>query len=220
MRIGIIGAGLMGKTLAQKLSKKGHQIVIANSRGPHTIDVADRTGIKAVKLQDAVVNVDAVILCIPFGKIPELPKDLFSQLETVIPVIDITNYFPSRHGVIEELENGKVHSVWVEEQIGRPVVKTFSTIIAHSFVTGGLPKGTPERIALTVSGDGKNGVETAMQLVEDTGFDAFDAGSIVESWRQQPGNPAYCTDLTLEELKPALAKADAEKALVTKKLVI
>ena len=46
------------------------------------------------------------------------------------------------------------------------------------------------------------------QLVEDTGFDAFDAGTLADSWRQQPGAPCYCTDLTREEMPAALAAAE------------
>lgn len=220
MKIGIIGAGLIGKSLAKKLSEKGHIILIANSRGPHTIDFADNERIKAVEVGETVTDVDAVIITVPFGKIAELPKDLFSRLDLTIPVIETTNYFPQRDGIILDTENGKIHSIWVQEQIGRPVVKTFSNIIGHSFVTGGLPKGTPGRIALTVSGDDKKWIETAIQLVEDTGFDGYDAGPISDSWRQQPGNPAYCTDLTMDELIPALARADERKALITRNKVI
>ena len=47
-----------------------------------------------------------------------------------------------------------------------------------------------------------------MSLVEETGFDAVDAGSLADSWRQQPGAPSYCTDLTRQEIPNALAAAD------------
>jgi len=51
-----------------------------------------------------------------------------------------------------------------------------------------------------------------MELVEVTGFDALDAGSLCDSWRQQPGTPAYCTELTTNELKSALRSADRSRA--------
>ena len=216
MKIGIIGAGAIGKTLAQKLSVKGHQILIANSRGPHTIDFADNERIKAVELRDTTVNVDVVILTIPFGKVPELPKDLFSQLDANVPVIETMNYFPHRDGIIQEIENGMPQSVWVQEQIGRPVVKVFNNIVTHSFRKFGQPTGTPGRIALTVSGDNKVWKQIAMQLVDETGFDSYDAGSIAESWRQQPGSPPYCTDLTVDKMKDAIAKSDKEKTIINR----
>jgi predicted dinucleotide-binding enzyme len=220
MKIGIIGAGTIGETLARKLSAQGHDIRIANSRGPHTITFADNERIQAVELRDTTTDLDAVILTIPFGKVPELPKDLFSQLDPAVPVIETMNYFPQRDGQIEELENGTPHSEWVQEQIGRRVVKAFNNIVTHSFRKYGQPTGTPGRIALTVSADEEAWKQLARQLVDDTGFDSYDAGPIADSWRQQPGSPAYCTDLTVDELQQALAKADKEMILVNRDISI
>jgi predicted dinucleotide-binding enzyme len=218
MKIGIIGAGTIGETLAKKLSNKGHQIFIANSRGPHTIGFTDNEGIKAVKLQDAAKDVDVVIISIPFGKVAELPKDLFSQLDENVPVIETMNYFPLRDGLIEEIENGKLHSVWVSEQIGRPVVKAFNNIVTHSFRKFGKPSGTPGRIALTVSADKENWKRIAFQIIDETGFDSYDAGSLADSWRQQPGSPPYCTDLTVEEMAEASKRSDKEQTIINRDL--
>lgn len=216
MKIGIIGAGLIGKTLAQKLSTRGHHIVIANSRGPHTISFADGKGIQAVELRETINEVDAVIITIPFGKVADLPKGLFNQLDRTVPVIETMNYFPHRDGIIEDIEHGKAHSVWVQEQVGRPVVKAFNNIVAHSFAKFGQPGGASGRIALTVAGDHEAQKNIAKQLVDDTGFDAYDTGTIAESWRQQPGSPVYCTDLTLAEMNDALTKADKETIIRTR----
>ncbi|MCW3170607.1 NAD(P)-binding domain-containing protein [Chryseobacterium sp. 09-1422] len=218
MKIGIIGAGAIGETLAKKLSNKGHQIFIANSRGPHTIGFADNEGIKAVELQDAAKDVDVVIISIPFGKVAELPKDLFNQLDENVPVIETMNYFPLRDGLIEEIENGKSHSVWVSEQIGRPVVKAFNNIVTHSFRKFGKPSGTPGRIALTVSADKENWKRIAFQIIDETGFDSYDAGSLADSWRQQPGSPPYCTDLTVEEMAEAIKRSDKEQTIINRDL--
>jgi len=218
MKIGIIGAGAIGETLAKKLSNKGHQIFIANSRGPHTIGFADNEGIKAVELQDAAKDVDVVIISIPFGKVAELPKDLFSQLDENVPVIETMNYFTLRDGLIEEIENGKPHSVWVSEQIGRPVVKAFNNIVTHSFRKYGKPSGTPGRIALTVSSDNENWKKIAFQIIDETGFDSYNAGSLADSWRQQPGSPPYCTDLTVEEMAEAISRSDKEQTIINRDL--
>jgi hypothetical protein len=59
-----------------------------------------------------------------------------------------------------------------------------------------------------------------MGLVEETGFDAVDAGVLSESWRQQPGTPAYCTELTKDELVLALESADRLKAPVNRDRLI
>lgn len=220
MKIGIIGAGAIGETLAKKLSKKGHQIFIANSRGPESITFADNKSIKAVEIKDAAKDVDAVIISIPFGKVQELPKDMFNELDEHVPVIETMNYFPMRDGIIDEIENGKPHSVWVSEQIGRPVVKAFNNIVTHSFRKYGQPKGTPGRIALTVSSDNEEWKKIAFQIIDETGFDSYDAGSIADSWRQQPGSPPYCTDLTVDEMAEAIVRSDQKQTVINRDLSI
>ncbi|HEY9859584.1 MAG TPA: hypothetical protein V6D16_08765 [Candidatus Obscuribacterales bacterium] len=95
------------------------------------------------------------------------------------------------------------------QQLGRPIAKAWNAIGSGSFATKGKPAGSPDRIALPVAADRENDSEVAMALVEDTGFDAFDAGTLAQSWRQQPGAPCYCTDITREEMPTALATADA-----------
>lgn len=127
-------------------------------------------------------------------------------------VIDTSNYYPLRDGAITEVDNGKPESVWVSEQIGRAVIKAWNAVLSHTLSERGKPKGTPGRIAIPVAGDDAKAKTTAMQLVEITGFDALDAGILAESWRQQPGTPAYCTELTLDELRSALASADKQSA--------
>jgi predicted dinucleotide-binding enzyme len=129
--------------------------------------------------------------------------------ETV--VIDTSNYYPMRDGRIEAIEAGQVESLWVSEQLGRPIVKAWNAIGSDSFVRKGKPVGSPDRIAIPVAGDSERERKVGMALVEDTGLDAVDAGTLAQSWRQQPGAPGYCTDLTREEMPAALAAADAKR---------
>src|SRR4051794_19047577 len=104
MRIGIIGAGNIGATLARKLSKAGHSILVANSRGPETLkELSEETGATAVAVQEATHGVDVVILSIPFGKLPLL-KELLAGLPEGIVVADTSNYFPYRDGEIPAIE--------------------------------------------------------------------------------------------------------------------
>jgi predicted dinucleotide-binding enzyme len=212
MNIGIIGAGNIGSTLARKLARAGHSVRIANSRGPDTLkQLAEETGAKAVTARDAGQGVDVVILSIPFGKLPLL-KETLAGLSDDVVVADTSNYFPIRDGQIPAIDGGQVESLWVSEQIGHPVIKAWNNVLAATLAEKGKPAGAKGRIALCVAGDNPAARKTVMSLVQDTGFDAIDAGPIAESWRQQPITAAYCTELTAGELRAALASADRARA--------
>jgi 8-hydroxy-5-deazaflavin:NADPH oxidoreductase len=208
MKIGILGTGHIGKTLVRKLSEAGHVVKVANSRGPESID-ADilSSGGHAVSAAQAVVDVEAVILSIPLSRIPGVAP-LIENVPSETVVIDTSNYYPQRDGRIDAIETGQIESLWVSQLLGRPVVKAWNAIGSDSFATKGRPAGSPDRIAIPVAADGDLERKVGTTLVEDTGFDAFDAGTLADSWRQQPGAPGYCTDLTREEMPAALAAAD------------
>jgi|tagenome__1003787_1003787.scaffolds.fasta_scaffold20913957_2 predicted dinucleotide-binding enzyme len=208
MRIAILGAGRIGGTIARRLSADGHAVTLANSRGPHTLrDLAEEIGATAAGAGEAAEGAEVIITSVPFPRVPSLREPISRTPRDVI-VIDTSNYYSFKDGVIQAVEDGQVESVWVQEQLGRPIVKAWNTILAGSFMTKASPPGTLDRIALAVSGDDAPAKATAMELVDATGFDPVDAGSIADSWRQQPGTPAYCTDLTAAELRRALAAAD------------
>ncbi|WP_216907622.1 NADPH-dependent F420 reductase [Nocardia noduli] len=211
MKIGIIGTGYIGKTLTLKLGAAGHEVKVANSRGPDTIGVDIlASGARAVSAAEAVKDVDVVILSIPLNRIPQIAP-LIATVPAATVVIDTSNYYPSRDSRIEAIESGQVESLWVAEQLGRPIVKAWNAIGSDSLARRGTPAGTEGRIAIPVAADDDRARAVGMALVEDTGFDGFDAGTLAQSWRQQPGAPSYCTDLTCDELRTALATAEAAR---------
>lgn len=214
MKIGIIGAGQIGSTLAQKWQAAGHEVRLANSRGPDSLrQLAQQTGAMAVTAEGAVDGVDALVISIPQGAVSRLPKQLFADVPPTTVIMDTGNYYPDfRDDPIPEIEAGMPESQWVAEQIGRPVVKVFNNITAESLVDKGRPAGDPRRIALSIAGDSYDAKRFVVELVNDLGFDGVDAGSLADSWRQQPGTPAYCQDLTAPELMQALASADRAAA--------
>ncbi|WP_086561283.1 NADPH-dependent F420 reductase [Streptomyces africanus] len=211
MKITVIGAGAIGGNLAAKLSAAGHDVQVADARGPEAVraEVLE-SGAAAVELADAVQGRDVIILATPFGVAGKL-AGLFASVPTETVVIDTSNYYPHLSGHIEAVDNGEIESVWNAKQLGRPVVKAWNAALAETQRTKGLPAGTPGRLAIPVAGDSEQARRVAMQLVDDTGFDPYDAGTLADSWRQQPNSPAYCTELTLDELPAALAAADRDK---------
>src|SRR3954464_3217965 len=104
MKIGILGAGHIGKTLARKLAAAGHEVKVANSRGPETIEPdALASGARAVSNTEAVDNVDVVILSIPLNRLPEIAP-LIAKVPAETVVIDTSNYYPQRDGAIDALD--------------------------------------------------------------------------------------------------------------------
>lgn len=222
MRIGVIGSGAIGATLARIFSAGGHEVAVANSRGPETIDAAAlESGARAVTAADAVQGKDVVILSVPFVKVPEV-AGLFASVPEETVVIDTTNYvsfgpdapqWAPEWGMntIEGVGQGQVESLWVAEQLGRPVAKAWNAVLEGTLKTKGVPAGTPGRIALPVAADSDETRRVAMRLVDESGFDPFDAGTLADSWRQQPATPAYCTELAFDELGTALQAANREQ---------
>ncbi|TCV67422.1 NAD(P)-binding domain-containing protein [Neorhizobium sp. S3-V5DH] len=220
MKIGIIGAGNIGATLARKLAAVGHEIKLANSKGPESIrDIAAEAGATATTKEEAVTGVDAVILSIPFAAYRDLAT-LFETVPDNVIVVDTSNYYPFRDGSISDVDGGKPEAVWVTEQIKRPVIKAWNAVLAATLEKKGVDRTQPGRIALPVAGDDPAAKSRVMELVEATGFDTVDAGELATSWRQQPGTPAYCTELTAEELKSALEKADQKRSADNREVLI
>src|SRR3954469_13344731 len=149
MKIGIIGAGHIGGNLTRRLTALGHDVSVANSRGPETLsDLAAETGATPVPLAEAARGAEIVIVSIPEKAVPGLPKDLFDHAAQGVAVIDTGNYYPQRDGRIDAIENGQPESAWVAEQFGKPVVKVFNNIYAQHLLDRGVPAGAAGRIAL------------------------------------------------------------------------
>src|SRR6266550_6192482 len=215
MNIGLIGPGDIGSVIVRKLRDAGYSVKMANERGPESLkDLAVKTGAIPVSIEQVVQDVDILFIVLPQKAIPELPKGLLNKAKKGIIVIDVGNYYPFRDGRIDEIENGLTESVWVERQVGRPVVKVLNTIPSKALMAAGRLAGSRDRVALPISGDNPKAKEVVAQLIDRIGFDSVDAGTIAESWRQQPGSPVYCINPTKEELQQLLKNVD-RSSLVT-----
>ena len=207
MRIGIIGAGHIGGTLAQLFVRVGHQLAIGNSRGPDTLEalvaeLGERA--QATTAADAARFGDLVVVSVPFGRYRELVPDGFAGKV----VIDTNNYYPQRDGHFEELDNDRTTSSELLQQHlpGARVVKAFNAIYWEHLRDHGRPAGDPARTGIPISGDDEHAKRTVAELIDQIGFDAVDAGTLAEGGRKhQPGSPAYAADLPTGELRARLA---------------
>jgi hypothetical protein len=212
MRIGLIGSGHIGGTVTRRWTALGHEVRIANRRGPQSLqDLAAATGATAVTVPEAVKGADLVVVTIPEKAVPDLPADLFAGAPDSLVVMDTGNYYWQREGRIAAIEDGLTESRWVAQQLGRSEVKVFNNINFMHLLDLGKPADTAGRIALPVAGDDPRATTVVMHLVDELGFDPVDAGTVDESWRQQPGTPVYTTDLDDGGVRRALAAASPER---------
>jgi predicted dinucleotide-binding enzyme len=207
VKIGIIGSGKIGGTLARLFTGAGHQVAVSNSRGPETLaGLVDELGPggRAMTPAEAARFGDVVVVSIPLGRYREVPTD---GVEGKV-VIDTNNYYPQRDGHFEELDSDRTTSseLLQEHLPGARVVKAFNAIRWSHLRDDGRPHGDPERFGIPISGDDAQAKQTVAELMDEIGFDPVDAGRLADGGRKhQPGSPAYTQGLQTEELRAALA---------------
>ncbi|GAA2289370.1 NAD(P)-binding domain-containing protein [Streptomyces atrovirens] len=214
MRIGIIGAGNIGGNLTRRLTALGHDVFVANSRGPQTLtELAEETGATPVRAEDAARGAEIVVVTVPLKAVPDLPSGLLDGAADGVAVIDTGNYYPrQRDGRIAGIEDeGVTESRWTERQIGHPVIKAFNGTYAQDILDRHRPAGDPGRMALPVAGDDEAAKRKVRALIDELGFDTVDAGGIDDSWRQQPDTPVYGLRAGTDEVTKALAEASPER---------
>ena len=213
LTIGIIGSGNIGGTLTRRLRALGHEVYVANSRGPASLaELAAETGAHAADVREAVRRADIVIVAIPEAAVAKLPSGLFEGVSERTVVIDTGNYYPRhRDGRIEAIEAGRTESGWVSDTLGRRLVKAFNNVWAHDLMAGGRPRGAADRFALPIAGDDPTAKAKVVSLIDELGFDAVDAGGLDDSWRQQPGTPVYTANRDAAGTRELLAAASKER---------
>jgi len=207
MRIGILGAGHIGGTLASKFVQVGYEVAISNSRGPETLaDVVGELGgdVQAMTAEDAARFSDVVVVSVPLGRVRELPTDGVAGKV----VVDTNNYYAQRDGQFEELDSGRTTSSELL-QAHLPdarVVKAFNAMQWTHLRDLGRSAGDPERLGIPISGNDEEAKRTVAELIDQIGFDAVDAGTLAEGGRKhEPGGPGYAADLPSAELRARLA---------------
>ncbi|WP_248802534.1 NADPH-dependent F420 reductase [Pseudomonas sp. MWU13-2100] len=210
MRIGIIGAGFIGRAVAQLLIAAGHEVMLSNSRGPQTMSsvLSDIPASQVGTVEQAAEFGDVVLVAIPLAHYRSLPAQ---WLEGKI-VLDANNYYPQRDGRIAALDRFETTtSRLLAEHLSRAkVVKVFNAILAQDLGQDSRPKGAPDRRALPIAADDPVAKALVINLLDDMGFDTVDAGSLDESWRFERAKPAYCIPLDKAGLTAALAAAQRQ----------
>ena len=212
MKIGIIGAGFIGRALATLAVKSGHDVMISNSRSAASLgSTAVAIGCKVGTAFEAAQFGEVVCVAIPLMNYETIPVEpLAGKI-----VLDANNYYPHRDGHIEALESNTstTSELLAKHLVGAKVVKAFNAILQRDLEKDGRPRGSPDRRALPIAGDDEQAKRIATNLLDQFGFDTVDAGALSEGWRFQRAMPAYCIALDAAKLSQALAQAERDVEL-------
>jgi predicted dinucleotide-binding enzyme len=206
VRIGIVGTGEIGGTLAALFVGAGHEVALSNSRGPDSLRAdVDRLGTnaRATTVAEAASFGEVVVLAIPFGRYRELPVASFAGRV----VVDTTNYFAERDGELDVRNTGHTTSseVLAAFLAASRVVKAFNTMNFALLRDEGKPPDALARLAVPFAGDEPDALALLADLIDEIGFDPFATGSLADGGRgQQPGSPLFNRPLTSDEARTAL----------------
>jgi 8-hydroxy-5-deazaflavin:NADPH oxidoreductase len=210
VKIGVIGAGRIGGTLAARLVAAGHEVAISNSRDPATLQGAV-DGARPMTVEDAGRFGEVIVVSIPFRRYREVPADaVHGKL-----VIDTNNYYPQRDGHFPELDDGSTtSSELVQAHLpDARVVKAFNAISWTNLRDAGRPAGDPARLGIPFSGDDEGAKRTVAELIDEIGFDPVDAGTLAHGGRKhQVDAPAYGKGLPTAELRSRLSTPEASSS--------
>lgn len=194
MKIGIVGTGLVGKTLATKLAEAGHELLVANSRGPASVaeSVGPTVTVTAASVADAFAC-DVAFLAVPWIKVRDV-------LATNIPreggiLVDTTNIFLSYppNARIDDLKGDSGSEIIARLAPKTFVVKAFGTL---PFATMFAPHAENVKRVLFVAGDDKAAVSTISDLIAEIGLQPLALGSLAVAGRQMElGGPLSALEL-------------------------
>jgi predicted dinucleotide-binding enzyme len=207
MKIGIIGAGKIGATLANLFIKAGHPVAISNSRGPESLtDLVKALGDNAIALSvnDAAAFGDAVLLAVPWRKPEALPDPALLKDKIVI---DATNHY-NEDGTLADLGDSTSSGEMAKRLPGAIIVKAFNTIWYKHLNESSHPElPLKERRAIFVAGDSIEAKAKVSRLIEEIGFAAVDTGDLHNGGKlQQPDSELYNKEISCADALDKLNK--------------
>ncbi len=208
LRLGIVGAGKFGTTIARAAIEAGYDVAISGS-GPAddislTVDVL-APGAHAATTDEVVRHADIIVLAVPTHRFRELPPDLFAGKI----LVDAMNYWEPVDGVDPELAGAPAGtSMVVRDRFPTArVVKSLNQLGYHELEETRRPKGAPDRIAVGAAGDDRLAVRAVMRLVDRLGFDPVDAGALQNGVALQPDGSPYAATHTAAQLADLIARS-------------
>lgn len=203
MRIGIIGAGMIGSTLAKLWVDAGHDVRVASRHADELKSMVERLGKRASAgtPRDAATFGDVVMLTVPLKAIPDLARDVAPALDGKI-VLDTGNAYERRDGAVARQASAHPQGSagWAAAMFpGSRWVKAFNSVYFKTLQTEAHRNG--DRVGIPLASNDAKALDTAAALVRDAGFDPVVVGSLARGKEFEPDTKPYNTGMTGEELR-------------------
>jgi len=208
LRLGIVGAGKYGTTLARAAVAAGYDVAISGSGAADdialTIDVL-APGARAATTDEVVRHADVIVLAVPTHRFRELPRDLFDGKI----LVDAMNYWEPADGEDHELTTAPDGTSTIVQQRfpAARVVKSLNQLGYHQVEENRRPSGASDRVAIGVAGDDPGAMRKVMRLVDRLGFDPVDAGPLEKGLALEPDGSPIAPTYSADELRELLARA-------------
>jgi 8-hydroxy-5-deazaflavin:NADPH oxidoreductase len=204
LKIGIIGTGHIGGTLAMLWVQAGHEVLMSSRHPEELQPLARSLGPKAHvgTPKEAAQFGEVVLVSVPYGALPQVGRDLKAELAGKI-VLDTCNPYPSRDGEMAVEARRKGTGVADPEFLpGVRLVRAFNAINSGDLKSEAHRKGEP--IAIPLAGDDPQALKVAEQLVRDAGFAPVVVGPLSTAREFDVGTDVYTRLLTAPQLRRAL----------------
>lgn len=207
MRIGILGAGMIGAALGTLWYKVGHEVCFATRHPEKLHDLVQGLGPGASSgtVEDAVNFGPVVLWAVPLGATPELGRRLGPLLKGKV-ILDTANPYPARDGAVaqEVIASGRGTGVWTASHLpGAKVVRAFNTVFFKTLLNEAHRMG--DRLGIPLAGDDADALQLAEQLVTDAGFTPVVVGPLERGRSFEPGTPVYNSGMAAPQLRRMLA---------------
>lgn len=207
-RIGIIGSGKVGGAIGSTWVNGGHEVLFSSRNLDRDKALASKlgAGARAGTPKDAASFGEVVLIAVPYGALPDLGKDLKSELNGKI-IIDACNPFPARDGEIATWAREKGAGLASAELLpGTRIVRAFNAIGAARM---GSAHETPGKIGMPIAGDDKEAIAVASRLIRDVGYEPVLIGGLAMGRYLMPGTP-LAGEHSPDEVRQLAAKLKAE----------
>lgn len=203
MQIGVIGAGMIGATVAKLWADAGHDIKIASRHPEQLQPLVAKMGARAsagTPLEAANFG-DVVMLTVPLAAVPVLARELAPALAGKV-VLDTGNAYEQRDGdaARQATAHAKGSAGWAAAMFpGARWVKAFNSV--YFKVLESKAHQTGDRVGIPLAGDERDALEIAARLVRDAGFDPVVVGELVRGKEFEPNTPPYNTGMSGRDLR-------------------